>query len=343
MGSIVNRHWIGTQVARPGLLSVARLLHDRGRRTLTILTYHRVLPSPDLGHYPFDPGVISASPEQFDAQMRWLRETQVPVPLSDVALYLRGRADLPPRAVVVTFDDGYFDNYEHAYPVLRRHGVPATMFLATDHIGNDRPFWFDVATYLAMRTDLPALRLDSERHIVLGTSPAERRAAARKLLDHIKTLPQPRVDELLARLCDETGCSIPETERAQVRTMRWEDVRDMATGGIEFGSHSCRHAILAHLPPDELRRELADSKRRIEDETGTPCTSVAYPVGRRFAYNDLVKREVGLAGYRLGLAYEAGVNRTGALDPFELRRQSVERDTDPRYFRSLTGLAGWFA
>ena len=178
----------------------------------------------------------------------------------------------------------------------------------------------------AHRFDIPGVR---QHHVFFRAPELDRHRNAELLA-------------LLAELRERHAGDIRAEELALAQPLSWEQVRAMAASGVQFGSHTVSHAILSRLGADELRDELMVSKARLEAELQTPCDSIAYPVGRSFAYTPKNLAEVGLAGYRLGLAYNAGINWSHALDLFALQRQSVELHMSREYFRAMLNLPSWF-
>ena len=340
---LFSREHIGTQLARVGVLKMLRPVHNGFRKPIIVLAYHRVLPRLDANEYPFDLGLISATPEEFDWQMKLLSLDFDPISLSDIGRYVRGRFKLPKRPIVVTFDDGYDDNFHHAFPILKQYGIPATVFATVGHIGTEELLWHDWAAYLALRVEageFPTLagtqRIDSSGSI------ASRRVLARNFLSYLKTRPHEELLSIIAVLRERHAASIRHAELLMARALNWDQVRMMAESGVQFGSHTVSHSILSRLTPAQLREELAQSKAVLERELEAPCDSIAYPVGRSFAYTPKILSEVGLAGYRLGLAYNAGINWSHALNLFALQRQSVELHTTRAYFRAMVTLPTWF-
>ncbi|MGY0196286.1 polysaccharide deacetylase family protein [Leptothrix sp. BB-4] len=339
----MNRVQLGTRLAGIGALGALNLAHDRGRTSIVILAYHRVLPEVDEATHPYDLGLVSATPEEFDWQMALVRREYDPISLSDLGLYLRGRKKLPRRPVIVTFDDGYADNYQHAYPILKKHGIPATVFIATGYIGGDEPFWHDAAPNVVLRAREGVIpTLDGELELRPDDSRAQRRAAGGRLLGYLKRRPHAELMATVRRLREEHAASLRAEDQALVRTMSWDQIREMADGGIEFGSHTVNHALIARLDADELRFELEASRREIENQLQRPCLSIAYPAGRAHAVSQEALVQVALSGYSIGAAYDAGTNWGGAVHPLGLLRQSIERDTTRDYFRAMLALPEWF-
>ena len=126
----------------------ATAMRRRSTSELIVLAYHRVLPSQSETDYPFDIELVSADPEQFDWQMSWISEQFTPIAVSEIVDCLDTGKSLPAGAVAVTFDDGFMDNYTHAYPVLRSRNIPACIFLLRNTFGQNRPYWFEAIAQL---------------------------------------------------------------------------------------------------------------------------------------------------------------------------------------------------
>lgn len=313
-------------------------------RDLLILAYHRVLDIGDESRFPFDPELVSASPTAFAWQMDRLRHHATPVTFEDVIDALDGRRRLPPRPAIVTFDDGFEDNYTHAFPVLRRAGIPATIFIATGYIGSAEIYWYDFIAHLVFHAPRGEFRIEE-----LGLSPLldrgvdSRRRAAAEILEALKRIPDATRRNIVRRLHAAWFDRLPAAERALSRPMNWDQIREMSRAGIEFGSHSVSHPVLANLDDAALARELADSKADIEREIAKPVRVIAYPVGQSFAYDARVVAAVRAAGYRLAASYVSGGNRLRALDRYALRRLHVERYTRRSDFSAMLALPEIFS
>lgn len=307
-----------------------------GRRELVILAYHRVMDIGAESEYPFDPELISASPEEFHWQMKFVHENFDVVSFKDVGDHLHGRAQLPARALVVTFDDGFDDNYHHAFRILKDVGIPATFFVSTGYIGTEQVFWFDWLAHLFMRVPVGAVRIHEFGDALPGGNDvAFRREATHRALARIKNLSERRRLEILDELqtlgreyCDPGAA-------AASRPMTWEQVIEMHQGGMEIGSHTVTHPILSTMEPAELQRELAQSKADIEQRLKTPVNVIGYPVGTSDAFNTVVVDGVQKAGYELACSYIPGTNPIDRLDRFRMRRQHIERYTSRVYFEAL--------
>ena len=173
---------------------------------LRILTYHRIAEpgaEPDL-----DPSLASATPETFARHAAHLARHYQPVTLAQVLRAVTEREALPGRAVLLTFDDAYRDFQEVAWPILRRHGLPATLFVPTAYPDHpERTFWWDrlyasVAHSKRAAVDTPLGPLP------LG-APDSRRASLRRMQAHLKSLPHDAAMAALEALCAELNAGAP--------------------------------------------------------------------------------------------------------------------------------------
>lgn len=323
---------------RSGILDACRAMRPPG---LVVLAYHRVYDMGDEDAFACDPELVSADVATFRWQMEHLRRHWNPVSLTEaVDAAEQGRA-LPPRSVVVTFDDGHADNHDHAWPVLREFGIPATIFLATEYIGSGTTFWFDRVATLMHRAPAGLHRLERLSLDVGLVDIAARRLACKQALARLKLLPDAARREALAEIEAVLGAGVV-ARSAPTAALTWDQVRAMATGGVEFGSHTVSHPILSMLPPEQLDHELGSSRARIERETGRPCDLLAYPVGKAYAFNDEVIDAARRHGYRAALSYIDGPEQARLGNRYAIRRVAVERYYSRASFKARMVLPGVF-
>ena len=323
-----------------GVLPLLQRVRRWGRRDLRVLAYHRVLDVPDVNRFDFDLELVSASVDGFREQMRWLQRHMRPLRLADVVAALDAGTALPADAVVVTFDDGYDDNYRNAFPILRELGVPATFFVSTGHVDSGLPYAYDWLVHMILRAPLAGPVIpELDLALPAGATRAARRALAKQALDRIKRLDSPAQASLIARLECEWGMP-RQGGNADCRPLQWAQVREMHTAGFEIGSHGVHHRMLATLPQGELEAELRDSRLTLEHELGAGINTIAYPVGGDDAFDRRVVGATRAAGYRLGCSYISGTNRHGATDRYALRRLAVEREMDVGWFAGMLTLPG---
>lgn len=325
------RSLLGTALDRLHVLEAARAARRRGLPAgggLTVLLYHRVAEPAEVGE--LDPSMIDATPAEFDAQMAYVRRNFAPVSIDEVLEARRAGRPLPPDSVLVSFDDGYRDNFEHAAPILQRHEMKGLFFITTGHVRHRRLFWWEQVSLLVRRCRLPRARLSYPRPEVLDLStPEDKAQVVRRLNKIIKERYAMDLDRFLGGVAE--ACEVrwdPAEARALAdrALMTWDDVRTLRRQGMGIGSHTDSHRVLLTLPPAALASELADSRGALEELLGEPVTTIAYPVGRAIAQVLPVREAVAAAGYELGFTTRPGVNRlTADADPFDLLRLSVDR------------------
>jgi peptidoglycan/xylan/chitin deacetylase (PgdA/CDA1 family) len=316
-----------------GLLHVLQRLRALRTNDLRILAYHRIMPAPDPATFEFDLELISTSPERFREQMVRIKQRFRPMRLSDVLAALNAGKALPADAVVVTFDDGYDDNYRIAFPILRELGIPATFFVSTGHIDSGRPFLYDWLVHMILRSTAPRLVLP-ELSIDVPLSPArqERRTLATSVLSNMKNLDAIGQSDMITRL--EKEWNMPsDVAPKDSRPMTWSQLREMHAAGFEIGSHGVHHRMLSKLPHAEMEREVRESKATLDRELGAAATLMSYPVGGDRAFDDQVIKATREAGFGLACSYICGTNPQPLVNRYALYRLPVER---------MMG-AGWFA
>ena len=314
---------LGQALVHSGLWQ--RRLRSWARRNAAIVvTYHPVAEKWDEMLDYSQPGMVVTA-AGFERQIDVLMQHFDIVPLSTL-LDDRTSQRSRPRCVI-TFDDGWRDNYDLALPILQRRNVPATIYLATDFVGTDRAFWHTELIYLFMQTDVSAL-LANKRG--LEHYPAAVRHELRSLAT-IRSLQASDLDmliETVKALCDEeTIEDLVETLGQTVGLRRpfipgrrffvdWEQARAMAAAGVEIGSHGCSHRILTRLSAEAARDELVRSKAEIERRVGVKVEHFAFP---NEAGSDALVNAAAAAGYRTAcVAAPATHGEVGSVQP--LRR-----------------------
>lgn len=281
-------------------------------RVLRVLTYHRVI---EPGDAPLYPGVLSATPSGFAAQMRAIAARFQVVPLAEVVTALRERSPLPPRALLISFDDAYRDFAEHAWPVLRSLGLPAVVFVPTGFPDRpERAFWWDrlYRAVISARRDEPLPSAAGRLHL---HTPAERERSFRRVRDRVKALPHREAMELVARVC---GTLEPSPLEGEV--LGWDQLRTLAREGVSLCAHTRTHPLLDQIRGDEIRAEIAGSLADLRREIGAAPPVLAYPDGRYGREALRIARELGI---EVAFTTRRGVNDLRNTDPLQLRRVPV--------------------
>lgn len=329
---------LGELCYRSGLLHVLQRGRALARRDLRILAYHRVLTVEDPSQFDFDLDLISASAQAFREQMQLLKRHFHPIGLGEVAAALESGRRLPAQSVVVTFDDGYDDNYRVAYPILRELGIPATFFVSTGHIDSGRPYAYDWLVHMILVTAAEQLVLpELDINEPLPAERRARRATAHRVLSAIKRIDAAGQSAMIRRLEDEWQIS-QNNAHPDCQPMTWDQLREMRASGFEIGSHGVNHHMLAKLPGPQMVDELVQSRASIERELGTSARLLSYPVGGDRAFNDVVIHATEQAGYLAACSYICGTNRDSDALRYALRRLPVERYMGTGWFAAMLTL-----
>ena len=304
------------------------------RRAIVILNFHRVGEAADC---QYDRGVFEATAEEFVRQMDWVKSNFRVACLEQVQEWIECPHRLPrgPHALI-TFDDGYRDLQDVAFPLLRSRGIPAACFLPTSFIETDRVPWWDQIAFLLRQTDRRTLDLEYPRHVEIDL--VDREKAIQAVLRLYSSPGTRNVARFLTELERAAGGSLQSTSPSPL-FIDWTQARSMMHAGISFGSHTHHHEILANLSPAEQFEELRISMSVLRRELRTAPESLAYPTGRADSFSANTKAAAKAAGYRTAFSYYGGANLYPAFDPYDVRRLSAELDSGFHLFRLRTVMA----
>jgi peptidoglycan/xylan/chitin deacetylase (PgdA/CDA1 family) len=298
-------------------------------KLLYVLAYHRVFPPPGAD-YPFLDGIVSASPESFEEQLRFVKKRFNVINFNDLSDLLSSAENVPDNALVITFDDGYADNYDIAFKILKSFGLTATMFVSTSFVDSGQPLWFDKSAYIIKAVSEGTISFDSGRYKFEVTD--ENRE---EIIGSVRDLfvSHSNEDRLrwLGELENQSGVSIKPEHTELVKSLNWDKIREMSDGGIEIGSHTVTHPYLTKLTNEAMRFELSESKRAIEENTGKQVKSVAYPAG---AFDRRVQECAKDCGYEFGISYKHEVTKLMEDNTFAIPRIHVETDVDFPLFQA---------
>lgn len=324
-------HWLH----RSGALRAILALRARTSPPwLSVLTYHRIANGDRAT--PFDDGVVDVTAADFERQLACLRAHFNVVGVDELCAFAAG-ARLPSNPVAVTFDDGYLDGYESALPLLKKWQCKAIFFVPTGVITERRLYWWDRAAYVLKTTAQEKLRVEYPFRIDIDLS-GER---AREIHRVLRIIKHQSLD--IERFLDELGeAARVEWSRDRERVfadellMSWDHVRALRAAGMDVESHTRTHRVLQTLTPEEVADELRGSRRELEHEIGAPVRSVAYPVGKPLAPTSPIRGALVDAGYELGFTNGTGPTPLwGELDPFDIRRQTIDRNLPEEYLLSI--------
>lgn len=291
---------------------------------LRILTYHRILDRDAAG--AVNPSLVSAGPAEFDRQMQHLARNYRVVSAEEVLAAVRSGRMLPERAVLVTFDDAYRDFGETAWPIMRKYGLPATVFASSDYPDHpERSFWWDRLYHAFSRARAASVSVGTGELLRLD-SPEALKGSLRFVQERVKQLPHAGA----MRLVDDV-CRALESDFESVATvLTWNELRSLAADGVTIGGHTRSHPALDRLPIEDVHDEVRGCRSDLARELGTAPSIFAYPFG---AHNDAVVEAVRQAGFELAVTCLDGHSQLRSIDPLRLRRTNITPRTSALIFR----------
>jgi len=285
-----------------------------------VLGYHNVEPT-----WAFPGTSATAAVRGFDRQLRALRRWAHVVPLSEALTHLAAGRPLPPRAVALTFDDGYRDSATVVAPLLVRHGLPATFFLVPGFLSGRVPVWWEELAWAVHTRTRASVVSQDVRYETLTQE--QRHACVAAVSESLKRLDQQSRLAALAELV--SGLDPPGPNPSDALFMSWDDAQALLRAGFDIGSHTCGHPILSNETAASQTSELAGSKAELEARLGRRMDLLAFPNGRAVDYDDRTLRAVRDCGYAFALTTRTGF-ATVDHAPFEVRRVVVGPETDLR-------------
>ena len=296
-------------------------------RRVFILLYHKV----DYNAAPFFGAAVR--PDVFERQIRFLKRHYKIVDLSALNQLEQLDRTSTSDLIVITFDDGYRNNYRYAAPILKKYDVQATIFLATDYIGNNQLLWHDKLSWILytavsvperkklIRSELsPEIIREVERFLAADSS--GRVSILRSLVALLKAYSAQERGEVIKRLAE--ACRVNTWPGDDERPMlSWDEVIEMSKYGISFGSHSMSHPVLSDISVEEARREIVESKNIIEEQIQKPVTTFAYPYGKYRDYTDEVTKVLFDEGFEYACTTTVGYEQFPVATPLTLKRRGV--------------------
>jgi peptidoglycan/xylan/chitin deacetylase (PgdA/CDA1 family) len=294
-----------------GLLHLAVRL--RLRRKVVVLAYHRVLTPEQRSRTASQEGMV-VEDRTFARHLELLARRFRVLSLDEFAGHLDSRRPFDGPCCLITFDDGWIDNYENALPMLRSHRLPAVMFLPVNFIGRKRLFTREALTHLLVRAvELgrrdPGRRAALSAHLaplgldrVLDVADRDPLPAALEAVGTHRYAGGPEFEALVAALSSELG--VADVELSDLDAfVDWTEVETLGREGFAFGGHGADHRVLTQVTPAVVACEAETSKKVLDGRLARPVYAFAYPNG---AFNADVARTVKAAGYRLAFTIDHG-------------------------------------
>ena len=274
---------------------------------VVILMYHRVLDDDDPAIKYIQPGMY-VTRSSFDMQMGFINKYYEVISLDELLeLSVNESFKHDKQYCVITFDDGWLDNYKNAYPVLQRYKMPAAIFIVTNYIETDKWFWPDLISYIFLNNDISAddvvnLRLSNEEFSdvvsfmkdLYRTNKVIDYYFCDKLIVYLKKYTDDLIYKFINDLSFNYGLDLPKNRTL----LNWDEINEMAKNKIIVGSHTSTHKILTNISLLSTCNELVGSLAAIQEKAKKITSVFCYPNGN---YNNEIKEAVYKSGYR-GLA-----------------------------------------
>ncbi len=276
---------------------------------LFIFLYHRVLPE-----VRFNPLNTMMTVKEFEKQVDALASHYSIISMAEALKKIKEQSLFKNHAVL-TFDDGYCDNYEIIFPILKKKGIPALFSVVTNYIGSGRPLWDWEFLSSLKRGNCP-------ESVNIGGKKLKRRffenkaSFGRRVLKLLKTASTADIEFVLRQL--KNGASSGNSHLTD-RCLEWDELKTMSLNGMEIASHSLSHRSLSRLPLEEAIHEIGESKRVLEKKMGISCNYFSFPFGSSRDISDCLMKHIEQAGYLCGLLNIDGINDM-TTDPFRFKR-----------------------
>lgn len=288
------------------------------RPAITVLTYHRVAPR-DAADPLFD-GMVSADPQSFERQLDVVERHGRVISIAEFLDVATGRVPARGHSILLTFDDGYRDVAEHAWPILRRRELPATLFVPSAFPDTAKAFWWDRLSHAVMTTERQEVTIAMRSSPLQST--AERREAVRALRLRVKELSHRAAMDEVDRIVAALGAEEPPPA-----VLSWRELAELQADGMAIASHTRSHPLLTQVSAAEARAEIEGGARDVAEHLGATVPAFAYPSG---AHDADIAALVGAAGIAVAFTTRRGSVLPGRADWLRLPRVNVGAATSPQ-------------
>jgi len=281
-----------------GLFSLLRKFPSH---SLVVLNYHRIRENMHQSSRFDDDVFFGPDAETFQAQMKWLKSNSDVLSECDLLSCLTCMK-FPARPSLVTFDDGYEDNYSIAYPILRALQVPAIYFIATEMVESRQLRWWDLIAYCVKQTRKREISLLGEKYAIQPGG-LECIRVLHAVMKKRKAAETAHLIEELFSICD---VEFPSLDLQSREIMTWDQIKEVDRNGISIGAHSHQHKVLSTMTKEDQYEDLAICKKLLEERLGRTVRTLAYPVGAPDAFSETTMAAARAAGFEIAFSYMGG-------------------------------------
>lgn len=309
-----------------GIFFLVRTINNLLGRRLTILTYHRVTDM-EISSIKSSLPYLFVTKRMFEDQLKFIKKHYTIITFETLYDILIGGENIPKNSLIITFDDGYEDNYQQAFPSQKKLNVPAVFFLTANKVGNKDSFvyWWDRAYYLFSHyRQWYSVKLHSAIDEEIQSLINRFKRNPSSMFSFINTWDTNKIESLLDTIESKYDFS-SESIFSENRILRWDQIRMMGES-FELGSHGSNHTNLVALEKEQMLREIRGSSEIIKNMTGRRVFAFSYPYGN---YNEEIRKMVSEAGYEFAVTTKTGIN--SLKDRYALKRINIWEGTCRSY------------
>jgi peptidoglycan/xylan/chitin deacetylase (PgdA/CDA1 family) len=323
---------IAGMAVQTGLLDAIEAFEFRRKDILRILAYHRIGYQNEL-HKLYDPALINATPEGFAEQMEYLAERYNVLSLETLLNHIESGAPLPPRSVLITFDDAYRDFLEYAWPVLKRCQLPVVLFVPTGYMEGGRIFWWDLLYRAIFQTQ--AMVLSLPEGVWKLQNQKLRHQAFEDLKQCIQTYDHARSNRMLKQVLYKLG----HPSHLDNSILSWDEINYLNAQGVYICPHTRNHPILSRISIQEAQQEVLQSQADLYSRLGHTWPVFSFPVGHSEHLRKDLAPFMTESGFKLAVTMIEGHNHWRDSDPLFLKRVGMAPHLTLNEFRLiLTGV-----
>lgn len=290
---------------------------------LMVFNYHRIYKKEIVTS--FDEGVFAHSENVFIDQLIWIKNNFTIISENELINTIESGKWFDKKTALITFDDGYIDNYELAYPILKNMNVPAIFYIPCDQINGHAISWWDQVAFIIKSSTKKTFYYEGKTII---NEDNNSKSAIKSVLRLFKDNSYSDINKQLHDLS--VACEVEKSslENVKKQFMNWDQIKEVSSNNIAIGSHTMSHRILSSLSESEQRFEITESKLILEDMIDRPVNTISYPVGGLHTFNELTKRIVTEAGYKIAFSFIAGKNPSlESTDILSIKRVELSQDS----------------
>lgn len=299
-----------------GMIYLFRKISSRllGKNNVKILAYHKI--NDDSPNYLG----LSVTVSSFEKQIKYLKRNYDLISLDEAVHLIQTKQKFLKDTMVITFDDGFKDNYINAFPIIKKYNIPATIFLAVEPVGFKKNLWFENIIDMITKTNKDSIDLKAfglVKYLIKTIKQKEK--VVTTIIKYAKQLDKVKRQKLIKYISKELEVNADESNQM----LSWEEIIEMKENSVSFGAHTMSHSILTTIPIKETEYEILESKRVIEEKLKQKVSFFAYPNGSAKDFNQEIIEILKNSGFSCACTLIAGVNNT---DIFTLRRRCMSEN-----------------